>query len=148
MRTKTQEKKFRLSQTINNPDFDGRCKNQVKAIKEFEAGQIVLGRTWQFDNEIDGKVYSYKENEYEVVVDGKRHWLNHSNHKELCKILDAEFDASSEEVEPKTIVEAATVARKDVETFLICAADQLVKEGRISPVDLLQAYERMDEENF
>jgi hypothetical protein len=145
MRTKTQEKQFRLSRTIKNPHFDGRCKNQVKAIKQFEAGQIVLGRTWQFDNQINGKMYSHQENEYEIVVDGKRHWLNNSNHKDLCEILDAEFNASSEKVEPKTVTEAATFARTDVETFLIYAAEQLVKEGRISPVDLLQAYERTEE---
>lgn len=146
MRTKTCEKLFRLGKSIKNPDYDGRCKNQVKAIKEFSEGQLVLGRTWRFDNEINGTLYSHEENEYEVVVDGKRHYINNSEHKELSEQLDKEFNSNLSTVEPANLSEAASMARVGMETFLLYAVEQLVKENKLSPTELFEAYKRNDSE--
>ena len=146
MRTQIQEKTFRLSTTIENPYFDGRCKNQVKAIISFNEGQLVLGRTWLFENEFNGKTYSHEENEYEVVINGRRHWLNNSNHKELCEQFDKEFNKNLGFVEPDKLSEAASMARANMETFLLYAVEQLINEKRLSPNELLEAFKRNDNE--
>ena len=147
MRAKVYEKTFRLSKAIENPNYDGRCKNQVRAVKQFDQGQIILVRRWKYENEINGKSYCHEENEYEVVVDGKRNYLSHSNYKELCDEFDKDFqNQNSSEVIPTSLEEAAQLSRTNMETFLIYAVQQLVREGKISPVILVDAYKRNEDD--
>lgn len=152
MRNTVDSRTFRLSSPINNPHFDGRCKNQIKAIRELERGQIIFARTYRFDNEISGKMYSHEENHYEFVVDGKRHYATHSDHKELCEELDKqykvekEFNTAVTSTAPKTLEEAVQLSRTSVETFLHYAALQLLKEGWFTPEDLLAAYNRNEDD--
>lgn len=69
-----------------------------------------------------------------------------SDYPKLCDLLDQEYAAVDNVVEPNNLTEAATLARTSMDSLLIRAVEQLVAENKISPKEVLEAYNRNNNE--
>jgi hypothetical protein len=134
-----EENIFRLTKDVENPLYDGRKKYGLESIKELKAGLTILVQTYS-SRCLEGVVY----NEYVFFRGKEKLWADRNKFTKKLDEAFAEYKSQTIAVkEPKSIMAAILLSHSyDFEEFLLTTVERLVSEGKITPNDLLESYQR------
>ena len=130
------KKYFRITKDMKNHFYDKRCKYGINSVSYFKEGKIFCRTTEEVDIGTKSNVVEF----YSVVIDGCSVRL--SRHMASSLSLDEEYAKCIEDMEnvfPLNISEAADLAETSVDDLVNTAVNQLLKDGVITPSQLLAA---------
>lgn len=143
-----EERTFRLTSDIQNPQYDGRCKRGARSVKVFKSGTLVRARLWKPLRVVEGVDLSYTT--YSIQCEFGRFDDVGMPTDSAPPALPAEIAKQDPGVEMpiQTLEEAAAQTRTNVSDFCRYVVRQLIKEGRLNPAETKELYEKTDENDW